>query len=175
MLRCKQKIFFIALLSGLFFFSEFSHSSKLEENAPSQKINNDQIQDAVETIAHNYLINVKPIFKQACFDCHTSLTNYPWYYNLPMIKTKIDKDIAEAREHLDFSNDYPFMSKGRLTEDLEKIAENLEEKSMPPLPYAVLHRTKSINNDQKAKIFSWVDDSLKLLTNAGYLASNTTP
>ena len=169
MLRCKQKIFDIALLLGLFIFSEFSLSSELEKNSAQKKINNHQIQDAVETIAHNYLINVKPIFKQASFDCHTSLTSYPWYYNLPMIKAKIDKDIAEAREQLDFSNDYPFMSKGKLTNDLEKIAENLEEKSMPPLTYAVLHRTKSISDEQKAKIIIWVDDSLKLLANAGYV------
>jgi hypothetical protein len=175
MLRSLQKTHGRAILLGLFFLSEYGLSSELEESEPPQKFENQQIQDAVETIAHHYLINVKPLFKQACFDCHTNLTRYPWYYNMPVIKKKIDKDIAEAREHLDFSNDYPFMSKSRLTEDLEKIAENLEDKSMPPLPYAVVHRTKSLSSEQKKKIFSWIDDSLKLLTNAGYLASNTNP
>ena len=172
MLRRRQKTIDFALLFALFFFSEFCLSSEIEFHQTLQKNNNPQIQAAVETIAHNYLIDVKPIFKQACFDCHTSLTSYPWYYNLPVIKEKIDRDIAEAREQLDFSNDYPFMSKGKLTDDLAAIAENLEDDSMPPLPYAVLHRTKSINNKQKETVTRWVDDSLKLLSNAGYVAYN---
>jgi hypothetical protein len=170
MLRRTQKTFDLAILVGLLFFSEFSFSSDLNERSRLQKNNATHIQAAVETIAHNYLIDIKPIFRQACFDCHTNLTSYPWYYNLPVIKTKIDKDISEGREQLDFSNDYPFMSKGKLTDDLEKIAENLADNSMPPFPYTVMHRTKSINNEQKEKIIDWVNSSLKLLSNAGYVA-----
>lgn len=175
MVRYRQKTIDLALILALFFYSELSMSSELGINAAtsdSQENKDPQIQAAVESIAHNYLLEVKSIFKQACFDCHTSLTSYPWYYTLPVVKTKIDRDIAEAREHLDFSNDYPFMSKGSLNEDLKAIAENLEDNSMPPLPYAVMHRTKSLNNEQKVQVIKWVDESLKLLSNAGYVAYN---
>ena len=177
MVRYRRKTIDLVLIIGLFFSSKFSEASELGEVAlPDASVpleqNDSQIQTAVETIAHKYLIEVKSIFKQACFDCHTNLTSYPWYYTLPVVKTKIDRDIAEAREHLDFSNDYPFMSKGTLTEDLEAIAEHLKVDSMPPLPYAVMNRKKLMSSEQKALVLRWIDESLNLLSNAGYVAYN---
>jgi len=176
MLRSRQNKYCLTMILGLFYFASqgISSESDLDSDKSSTSTTgpNEDLQAAIESIAHNYLIEVKSIFKQACFDCHTNLTSYPWYYTLPVIKTKIDQDIAEAREHLDFSNDYPFMSKGKLTDDLEAIAEVLLENKMPPLPYAVLHRTKSMNDEQKKKVILWVEESLKLLSNAGFVAYN---
>jgi hypothetical protein len=142
-----------------------------KESVPMLKKTNPAIHDAIETIAYNYLVDVKSIFKQACFDCHTSLTEYPWYYSLPLVKEMMEKDIEEAREHLDFSNDYPFLSHGELTSDLKAIAKSIREKTMPPLPYTVMHWSTSLNNEQKSKVLQWVEHSLTLLNKAGYVAS----
>lgn len=129
------------------------------------------IRAAVESIAHHYLVEIKPIFKQACFDCHTSLTEYPWYYSMPGVRSLIDNDIADGRNHLDFSNDYPFLSNGYLTDDLRAIARVMKDNSMPPLEYTLLHWSRSLQPEQKTKILAWVENSLALLGNAGYVAA----
>ncbi|MBK8204899.1 MAG: heme-binding domain-containing protein, partial [Bdellovibrionales bacterium] len=66
-----------------------------------------------------YKFNVKQIFQKKCFDCHSQNTQYPWYYKIPGAKQLIDGDIEEAKEHLDFSNDFPFGGHGAPSEDLE--------------------------------------------------------
>jgi hypothetical protein len=132
---------------------------------------NSPISAAIETIAHNYLVDIKHIFRQACFDCHTSLTEYPWYYSLPGIKDMIDSDIEDGREHLDFSNDYPFLSHAPLTDDLRAIGRVIQDNSMPPIQYRVIHWSQALEPEQKAKVLRWVEDSLAQLGNAGYVAA----
>lgn len=129
------------------------------------------VRAALETIAHNYLVDIKSIFKQACFNCHTSMTEYPWYYSVPGIKHLIDHDVAEAREQLDFSNDYPFISHGELADDLKSIGVAVRQDTMPPFSYNLMHWTDRVSSDQKQKVLQWVDHSLSLLVNAGYVAS----
>jgi hypothetical protein len=177
MMRRISKTIGYALTIGLAGFAEHSSSEPNREQNPvtvpntTSTADDSQLQQAIEAIAHEYFVEVKTIFKTSCFDCHTNLTSYPWYYTLPLVKTKIDRDIEEAREHLDFSNDYPFMSKKNLAEDLKAIARTIEDDSMPPLPYALFHRTKTMAPEQKEKVISWIEESLKLLSNAGYVAS----
>lgn len=137
----------------------------------SGDIANSPVHAAIETIAHNYLVDIKHIFRQACFDCHTSLTEYPWYYSVPGIRGMIDRDIENGREHLDFSNDYPFLSHAPLTDDLRAIGRVLQDNSMPPIQYTLMHWSRALQPEQKAKVLRWVEDSLAALTNAGYVAA----
>jgi hypothetical protein len=177
MMRKISKTIGYALSICLLGFAGYSFSEPVSAENPvtvtdtTNTADESPIKQAIEEIAHDYLVEVKTIFKSACFDCHTNLTTYPWYYTLPLVKTKIDRDIAEAREHLDFSNDYPFMSKNNLAQDLKAIAKAIEDDSMPPLPYALIHRTKTMLPEQKKQVLSWVNESLKALSNAGYVAS----
>ena len=108
-------------------------------------------------IGEAYVQRVRPIFLEKCFDCHSNKTVYPNYYKIPGIKQYIDSDIAEGREHLDFSNDYPFVSHATPLEDLDAIKKAIEEGTMPPLLYRLMHRETAIAPDEKRLIFDWVD------------------
>lgn len=72
-------------------------------------------------INESYIASVKPIFKNSCFDCHSSSTYYPWYSKVPGAKHLIESDISEAKEHLDMGADFPFKGHGSPKEDLEAI------------------------------------------------------
>ena len=43
------------------------------------------------------------IFKNTCYDCHSSNTKYPWYSAIAPMSFVIDHHIEEGKEHLDFS------------------------------------------------------------------------
>jgi hypothetical protein len=114
-------------------------------------------------ISSNYLDRIKPIFQKTCFDCHGNQTRFPWYYKIPGIKQLIDSDRAESKEHLDFSNDYPFQGHGTNEEDLKAIADAIRDESMPPITYRILHRDTRISDSEKKLILEWTEASLKTL------------
>jgi hypothetical protein len=114
-------------------------------------------QQIYQRIGEAYVQRVKPIFTQKCFDCHSDKTVYPAYYKIPGIKQYIDSDISEAREHLDFSKDYPFISHASPLEDLDAIRKELDEGEMPPFGYRLAHRDSAVSEDEKRLIYDWVD------------------
>lgn len=116
--------------------------------------------EAVREIAERYRRDVEPLFKASCFDCHTDKTRYPWYYRLPFVRGKIDRDVEEAREHLDMGGGFPFEGHGSPEEDLKAIREVLEEGEMPPWEYRLLHWGSGLTGKEKRKIYEWVEWSL---------------
>lgn len=135
------------------------HASEVEsikkskaESSNYQKINQD------------YLSAVKPIFDTKCADCHGGATHLPWYYSIPGAKQLIDRDIAESKEHLDFSKGFPFGGHGTPMEDLDAIADVTQDGSMPPMRYWVMHLSSKLDDQDRATILNWVERSKKTLT-----------
>ena len=122
-------------------------------------------QDQEKTLAEineTYLTNIKPIFEKKCNTCHGGPTQYPWYYKFPFAKDLIDSDIAEAKKHLDFSQNFPFKGHGTPKEDLAAIAKSINEGTMPPMRYWALHWGARLTEEEKKNIQAWIDSSLSL-------------
>lgn len=151
-----KRISIILSFSGLIFtFAHEAHHPKTLEIPKQEK--------KLQKINEAYIEQVKPIFQSKCFDCHSSSTKYPWYYSLPMIRRKIDEDIAEAKKHLDFNHNFPFQGHGSPEEDLKAIAEVIQKGSMPPFRYRILHWNSRLTTSEKEKIMLWVLNSERLL------------
>ena len=147
-----MKLFFLILL--------FCSVTKAQE--ATTQYNNESLQK----INSAYLQKVKPIFKRACFDCHSDQVVYPWYYKIPGIKQWMDSHIEEGREKLEMSKDYPFKGgKKGLKHDLEETWESVDEGEMPPLFYRIMSKERRLSDEDKAIIKGWVDESLKELGN----------
>ena len=116
-------------------------------------------------INSEYLSTVKPIFKKSCFDCHSAQVNYPWYYELPVVKKIIDSDIIEAKKHLDFTQDFPFLSHESPINDLKSIKNSVISGGMPPLRYRIMHIGKKLKSSEVDSIIRWVDSSMRKLEN----------
>ncbi len=116
-------------------------------------------------INERYVNEIKPIFKRACFDCHSDQTKYPWYYKIPGVKQLMDNHIEEAREHLDFSNDFPFQSKKQKPQLklVHEIWEEIEEGEMPLWSYTIMHSEAKLAKDELQMIKDWVDYSQEVL------------
>lgn len=118
---------------------------------------------AEATINRAYVETVKPIFQKSCFDCHSGTVNYPWYYKIPGARQLIDRDIREAKEHLDFSKDFPFGGHGKPLEDLKAIEDAVRDGAMPPFRYWILHREARLSDAERKAILEWVQASKELL------------
>lgn len=116
-----------------------------------------------ETINKLYVENVKPIFQQKCFDCHSQQTRYPWYHKIPGIKQLIESDIKEGLQHIDFEPDFPFKSHATPSEDLDEILEVIEKNDMPPVSYRIMHPSSKLTEPEKSVIKRWVQTSKEVI------------
>jgi hypothetical protein len=82
---------------------------------------------------------------------------------VPGAKQLIESDIAEAKEHLDMSADFPFKSHSVPKEDLKAIRDSLIEKTMPPFRYRIMHWSAGLSERERAVVLKWVEESLARL------------
>lgn len=120
-------------------------------------------QDSVFLMINQKYQPVRPVLRHSCFDCHSDSTRYPWYHKLPLIKGMIDDHIAEGREHLDLSHNFPFAGKGNSLELLGEIKEEIENDKMPLLSYRLLHWGTLIEGEQRDSVFAWIDSTSIIL------------
>lgn len=71
---------------------------------------------------------------RACFDCHSNVTEWPWYTDVAPVSWLVQHDVDEGRQALDFS-EWQRPQKANLAE----VVEALREREMPPRYYRVLH------------------------------------
>jgi len=96
--------------------------------------------------------DVKAIFQQTCYDCHSNHTKYPWYASIGAINLVLDHHIEEGKEHLNFSdwNSYPAK---RQLHKLAEVYEEVEEGEMPLKMYTIIHG--GLTEAQKKTIENW--------------------
>ena len=119
--------------------------------------------NAIREIDKEYQAKIRPIFKKACYDCHTNKTKFPWYYNMPFAKQQIDSDIKEAKKHLEIKDSFPFGGHGNPSEDLDAIGKSIDEGTMPPLKYQIMHWSSFLGDDEKEAILQWVKEGKEKL------------
>lgn len=156
-----MKWFIIFLLSTITFAQE---TEKHETDEGGWEVVSEKTpKETLESINLSYLKNVKPIFQKKCLSCHGIGNPPPWYSKIPGIKQLILNNIKEAKEHMDMTDDFPFSGHGTPEDDLEELAEIVEENTMPPFMYKMMHWRASLNENDKKAINEWVEDSLKLI------------
>lgn len=153
---------FRALICVAVFFCEMAsahngHHHSAEAEQPAVKSGPEA---AFAEINRGYEEKIKPLFAKSCFDCHSQDVHYPWYYKIPGARQLIDNDIAEAREHLDFTGGFPFKGHGEPVEDLEAIRDAVKDGSMPPFRYRLMHSGATLNEQDRQVILQWVEESL---------------
>jgi hypothetical protein len=151
----------VVLLMALTLFDlAYSHENQVPAKAKPAP-SSDETKRALKVYQINeaYKKSVKPIFQRSCFDCHSQLTRYPWYYKIPGANGLIDSDTAEAKKHIDLTSDFPFQGHGSPEEDLLAIRKTVKESTMPPLRYWILHPGARLNETEQKTILQWVEES----------------
>jgi uncharacterized membrane protein len=99
---------------------------------------------------------IAQLVQDACYDCHSYKSKYPWYAKVAPAKFIIQNHINEGREHLNFSlwGEY---EPDRADHKLEECVEEIKEGYMPMEAYANMHPEAELTDDQRAMLASWFE------------------
>jgi len=100
----------------------------------------------------NATAEVKAILKTNCYDCHSGVTEYPWYAEVAPISFWIEDHLVEGKEHFDVAawDGYSLKKKDH---KLDELIEEVEEGKMPLDEYTWLHG--NITQEQKEVLENW--------------------
>jgi len=107
------------------------------------------------------------LLKDACYDCHSHETKYPWYTNVVPLSWWIKKHIVKGREELNFSTWATYTAK-KADHKLEESIEMLEEKKMPLKSYVIAHSEAKLSADQIKQLSDYFRSQRKTGTENGY-------
>jgi hypothetical protein len=99
-------------------------------------------------------LEVMTVLRRSCYDCHSHETRWPWYASVAPAKWLVRRDVAEAREELNFSAWNRYDAEER-AHNWEEVAEELEEGNMPLWYYLPLHRDAALSGDELEAVRAW--------------------
>ena len=102
--------------------------------------------------------SVRFVLKNACYDCHSNNTNYPWYSNIQPMGWLLAKHIKKGKAVLNFSEFGNFSSRKQLSK-LTGVANSIKDDNMPLSSYKWMHKNARLTKDEKAVIINWVQQS----------------
>lgn len=80
------------------------------------------------------------LMTDACMDCHSNATKWPWYSNVAPISWLVQKDVDAGREELNLSTGET---------EVEEMIETIREGSMPPWQYKPTHPGARLSDQEK--------------------------
>lgn len=80
------------------------------------------------------------LMADACMDCHSNLTKWPWYSNVAPVSWLVQRDVDEGRRELNLST-------GEV--EVEEMIESVREGSMPPWQYKPTHLAARLSEREK--------------------------
>jgi len=97
--------------------------------------------------------------RQACYDCHSGQTRWPWYTRVPLLSRVAVKEVELGRRQVNFSqwdSYYPATRRRKL----KWIGRALQQQDMPPLSYRLLHPDARLTDADRIAIERWIDSQL---------------
>ena len=98
--------------------------------------------------------DVQTVLADACYDCHSNRTRYPWYANVQPVGWWLAHHINEARGELNFSEFGAYNAK-RAARKLDAIIDQVEQGAMPLRSYTWLHPAARLTVAQRKLITEW--------------------
>jgi hypothetical protein len=110
--------------------------------------------------AQDYLSMANPpteiatLVRQACYDCHSHSTTYPWYAWVQPAGWWLQNHVQEGREHLNFAVWTTYPAK-RAAHKLEECYEVVESAEMPMQSYTWMHAEARLSDAQRTQLVGW--------------------
>jgi hypothetical protein len=98
--------------------------------------------------------SVLVILKDACYDCHSNNTIYPWYSRVQPFGWLLAKHIKDGKADINFS-EFGAYSLRRQASKMTGIVNSVKDGSMPLSSYRLLHAKARLTKDQRALLIDW--------------------
>jgi cytochrome c551/c552 len=97
--------------------------------------------------------------RNACMDCHSNETVWPWYSNIAPSSWLLQADVEEGRARFNMSN-WPTNAAGQqgLVEEMVRV---IQRGSMPPFQYLIIHSNASFSAALKEQLIQGLQNSVK--------------
>lgn len=115
--------------------------------------------------------NLQPFFKEtqadakmqtilfnACADCHSNVTKYPWYNQITPINFWLADHVNEGKSELNFSEWESYSAKKK-AHKLEESYEMVEQKEMPLESYTWVHNEAKLTDEEVKLIVAWAKNA----------------
>ena len=111
---------------------------------------------------YNIPDQVQTVLKNACYDCHSNNTNYPWYANIQPVGWMLARHIKNGKAELNF-NEFGSYSIRKQKNKLNSIANSLKDGTMPLSSYTLIHKNARLTKDENALIINWANNAMDSL------------
>jgi len=112
-------------------------------------------------ISNTYNIpeNVYALLKNACYDCHSNNTIYPWYANIQPMVWLIKSDIDSGKAKLNFSEFGSYSSRRRISK-LRDVENRIRDDKMPLPSYRRMHKSAQLSQQDKDVLVNWIEKQI---------------
>jgi len=99
---------------------------------------------------------VMHILRDACYDCHSNETRWPWYSRVAPVSWWVVDHVEHARADLNFS-DWPAFDFEAQEHAFEDIHEQIERREMPLRSYGWMHPRARLDDEERARLLRWAE------------------
>lgn len=92
--------------------------------------------------------------QRSCANCHSNKVEWPWYSYVAPTSWLIEKDVTQARAHLNFSRWSEYTTQERIML-LSTVGAVLKTNAMPPQRYTVLHPESALSATERNALYEW--------------------
>lgn len=144
------KLIFGILLLALILIQFFPTMKNISNDIPSTDIvQSREVPSQVATLVHN-----------ACYDCHSNNTKYPWYNRVQPFAWVLEGHITDAKRKLNF-NEFETYDREKQKKKFQLMRKLIQENKMPLSSYKMMHAESRLSSDEKKMIIDWIEDELK--------------
>lgn len=105
---------------------------------------------------HNAPPDIRKLMENACYDCHSNRTRYPWYAEVQPGGWLLAKHVRDGKRLVNFS-EFGELSPTRAKRQLEACIDEIEEGEMPLESYTWIHHEARLTEDQVRAIVAWME------------------
>lgn len=102
--------------------------------------------------------DVRHVLETKCADCHSSVLNTPLYGRFAPISWLLERDIVEARQHMNLS-DWNSYTPDHQDELKAEIVQQVRSGKMPVLQYRMVHWPSSVTPAELEALVAWAHGS----------------
>jgi len=100
---------------------------------------------------------VKRVLQNACYDCHSNRTRYPWYAEIQPMGWWLARHVKDGKAHLNFSEFATYSAK-RTGDKLDEIADEVSQEAMPLPSYKWGHPKARLTAAERKLLIDWADN-----------------
>jgi len=89
----------------------------------------------------------RQLTQEGCFDCHSNLTDWPWYTNVAPVSWLTARDVDDGRDVLNFSE-----WQRPQDADLQSVIDAIRGGDMPPIQYRLIHKDARLTDNEKQEL-----------------------